>query len=456
MPAALFNSRAVKILKDILAFKNDIVIMTGDTDDPTSVAKDAPASSLYLRSGTDEVYVKQDSGSSTNWTQLSTGGSGANTALSNLTTTSINQPLLPNADGTRDLGSSTLRWQDIFPVNIKDNNDLVSFLVAARELRDNNEDLAIKFTAATRTLTDSGGLTALNFTSGLVAHANFVPNANNTRDLGTTSVLWRRAYLRAVRDTNDVDVLDVDNKEMNDEASNLAIAFNSADRGLYDSTETKLLDFTTTDLVVTGTVLRGSADNTVTLGSDSERFATVKTLLIDGGDPTPSISVNTRQLIGPDNNSRLDWSGTDLDINTRKITNVVDPTSAQHAATKNYVDTTTLTKSTGDINQTSFSAANNQASPANVTGFAFANANVRSFKALVSIHIDATVDLDEVVELTGVQAGGDWYLSPVFTGGDTSGVEFSITSAGQVQYTSTNVSGFVSSTIKFRAITTAV
>ncbi len=45
----------------------------------------------------------------TTWASLSAGG-GANTALSNLTTTSINQNLLPDADGTRSLGSSTLGW----------------------------------------------------------------------------------------------------------------------------------------------------------------------------------------------------------------------------------------------------------------------------------------------------------------------------------------------------------
>lgn len=73
MPAALFNGSAVKILKDILRSKSGIEVITGDTDNPTSVAKNAPASSLYLRSGTAEVYVKSDAGSSTNWTLLSTG-----------------------------------------------------------------------------------------------------------------------------------------------------------------------------------------------------------------------------------------------------------------------------------------------------------------------------------------------------------------------------------------------
>lgn len=110
---------------------------------------------------------------------------------------------------------------------------------------------------------------------------------------------------------------------------------------------------------------------------------------------------------------------------------------------------------TGDINLTSFAGANNQATPVNVTGLAFANGTVRAFKALVSVHLDATSDAFEVFELMGVQRGSDWNMSAVATG-DVSGVDFTITSAGQVQYTSPNAAGFVSLTIKFRAQVTTV
>ncbi|HMZ88892.1 MAG TPA: hypothetical protein PKK72_10500 [Chitinophagales bacterium] len=51
------------------------------------------------------------------WTAIAS--KGANTTLSNLTTTSISQPLLPNADNTVDLGSSTLRWNELYVNNIK-------------------------------------------------------------------------------------------------------------------------------------------------------------------------------------------------------------------------------------------------------------------------------------------------------------------------------------------------
>lgn len=111
--------------------------------------------------------------------------------------------------------------------------------------------------------------------------------------------------------------------------------------------------------------------------------------------------------------------------------------------------------SAGDINETSFSAADNQSSVADVTGLAFANGVVRSFKAYVSVTLDATADLFEAFELQGIQKGASWDMS-VSSVGDDSGLVFSITNAGQVQYTSLAKAGFVSNTVKFRAITTSV
>ena len=124
--------------------------------------------------------------------------------------------------------------------------------------------------------------------------------------------------------------------------------------------------------------------------------------------------------------------------------------------TKAEVDTIIAGITTpGDLDSTAFSFANNQSVAANVTGFAFANATVRGFNALVTVEIDATADLFEQFNLQGIQKGSSWNMS-IESVGDNSGVAFSITSAGQVQYTSGNVSGFSAGLIKFRAIVTSV
>ena len=111
--------------------------------------------------------------------------------------------------------------------------------------------------------------------------------------------------------------------------------------------------------------------------------------------------------------------------------------------------------SPGDLQEGTFAAANNQASPADVTGLAFSNAVVRSFSAIVSVAIDATSDLFEEFELHGIQRGADWSMSVESTG-DESGVAFSITTAGQIQYVSVSYAGFVSADVRFRAQTTSL
>lgn len=106
--------------------------------------------------------------------------------------------------------------------------------------------------------------------------------------------------------------------------------------------------------------------------------------------------------------------------------------------------------SAGDINETSFTAADNQASAANVTGFAFANGTVRAFTALVSVVRDTTY---AQYEMRGIQKGSSWEMAQSYVGDET-GLTFTITNAGQVTYTSTNT-GFTA-TVKFRAYTVSV
>lgn len=106
--------------------------------------------------------------------------------------------------------------------------------------------------------------------------------------------------------------------------------------------------------------------------------------------------------------------------------------------------------STGDINQMSFIAADNQSSPADITGFAFSNSSVRSFDALVSVTRNNTY---AVYDINGVQNATGWYCGASFTG-DTTGIIFSISNSGQVQYTSTST-GFTAK-IAFRAQVTNI
>jgi hypothetical protein len=143
----------------------------------------------------------------------------------------------------------------------------------------------------------------------------------------------------------------------------------------------------------------------------------------------------------------------DQSLGNHKITNLANPVALTDAV--NLQTLNAALGSSGDITEKTFSLSSNQSVAANVTDFVFPNASVRSFTALVSVYINATSKLYETFEIRGIQKTSDWFIS-ISSEGDISGVTFSITSAGQIQYTSTNYSGFVSGTIKFRAITTSV
>jgi hypothetical protein len=92
----------------------------------------------------------------------------------------------------------------------------------------------------------------------------------------------------------------------------------------------------------------------------------------------------------------------------------------------------------------SFSAANNQASPADVTGLTLSGR--RGGDLSISVAIDATADLYATFKLLAIEKSGSWELQQEYVGDDTN-INFTITAGGQIQYTSGNEAGFVSSTI---------
>ena len=133
----------------------------------------------------------------------------------------------------------------------------------------------------------------------------------------------------------------------------------------------------------------------------------------------------------------------------------VDAFSRVNVSGDLFVTGVKVTPSAGDLAEASFSVANNQAAAANITGLAFANGTVRGFTALVSVFVNATTPLYGVYVLTGVQKASGWSMTSQFAGDDTR-IAFTITSAGQIQYTTPTYAGFTAATLKFRAQTVSV
>jgi hypothetical protein len=101
------------------------------------------------------------------------------------------------------------------------------------------------------------------------------------------------------------------------------------------------------------------------------------------------------------------------------------------------------------IASASFSAANN-ASATDVTGLVFNSVNIRSFNMQMTVSVvrSAGGNLFDVFTIDGIQSAGGWVLYASSVGDDT-GITFSITSGGQVQYTSPNFANWSSTTFRY-------
>jgi hypothetical protein len=127
-----------------------------------------------------------------------------------------------------------------------------------------------------------------------------------------------------------------------------------------------------------------------------------------------------------------------------------------YVGTELFVNNINITPSSGDIiYEQSFNAANNIVSPTNITNFVFSNSIVRYFRADVSVNIVTnTGGLASGHELKGIQlSDGTWQLNTSSIG-DITNIVFTIL-AGQLQYTSSNTSGWISTTINFKSTTTS-
>jgi hypothetical protein len=102
-----------------------------------------------------------------------------------------------------------------------------------------------------------------------------------------------------------------------------------------------------------------------------------------------------------------------------------------------------------------FNSSNNIISPDNIEGFFFTDSITKSFSAMACVNVVTTTDeFDALYEIKGLRKRTGWIIDYTYMG-DNVGVDFYIKSDGQLQYTSTNNPNWISSSIKFRALTTS-
>ena len=103
-----------------------------------------------------------------------------------------------------------------------------------------------------------------------------------------------------------------------------------------------------------------------------------------------------------------------------------------------------------------FNAQNNVFSPDDIIGFNFSDTITKSFSAMACVNITTISDeFDALYEIKGLRKRNGWIIDYKYIGDDV-GVNFYIKNNGQIQYTSLNNTNWLSSTIKFRALTTTL
>lgn len=178
-------------------------------------------------------------------------------------------------------------------------------------------------------------------------------------------------------------------------------------------------------------IQEGNANYVVINDSNGDLSEEAQLNVSRGGTGIDSSSATNGQL--------LIGNGTGFSLNTIQSNSGLTITNGSGTIT---IDTI-AEPAAGDINQTQFNLLDNQATPQNITGFSFSTR--KAFSAIVVIQRDTTY---AKYSLEGVDKNGSWEMSQEFTG-DVTGITLSITSGGQIQYTSSNTGN--GGTIDFRA-----
>jgi len=181
-------------------------------------------------------------------------------------------------------------------------------------------------------------------------------------------------------------------------------------------------------------------------------------LLYKGRETDDRVRIVSPKFVVDTYNTTSTYSADTNDItmgasNTLKRTLEIDSDQAVKVISLQKTSLIRVNPCSGDIySQLTTSINNNQASVANVTNLLFNPSNTRSFVTYVTVEVVATTSYYSLYTLQGVYNGSAWYFTSSYIG-DNPSITFTITSGGQVQYTTPNYTGFTSATLKCRATT---
>ena len=162
----------------------------------------------------------------------------------------VNSSIIPNSDGTYDLGSSSQEWQDLYidgTANIDslvaDTADINAGTIDGATIGANSASTGAFTSVTVSTTLDvsgaaifDGNVTLGNATSDTITatgrfNSSLVPSTDDARDLGTSSLQWRDLYIDG---TGNIDSLVADTADINGGTiDGTAIGGNSTSSGAF-------------------------------------------------------------------------------------------------------------------------------------------------------------------------------------------------------------------------------
>jgi len=264
-------------------------------------------------------------------------------------------------------------------------------------------------------------------------NASLLVNSPGTYNLGANLGQWNTVYTNFVRRDNGSPAVQLQTGGLNDTANFTSLNWQNR----------QLLTGFSTAADWGNRVLQNSSSVT-TLNWEAQSLSDGTDLSVDWAGRSLENSTG----------AMLDWSGSQVSFEGKRVINVATPTTGTDAANKDYVDAAAALLPYGDIPSTTFVADFGQTDQP-VVGLVAAPDDlpvaVLAFKAhvvVINTYTSAYTSFDMIA--TRDIADGIWHLS-YSQSGDNSTVTFDIDSTGQVTYTSPTAIGSQNLTMFFRA-----